>query len=175
LYKLISFNRKVIVAWKCGRGQFDCSPEFNITYRVAFLALFLIFNSAMLLPVHQNVLTHLSYYRLSFLQLESVHLLFVVSNCLVASFLALPKALEYLGQLNMLALTTVLLCIPLWILNKILFSNEVLSSGYLLALLAFILKDYFRRMEYAGILGSNKIIPMVNLLCLCLFLGYLFI
>src|SRR5262249_4665171 len=30
LYKLISYNRKVIVAKKCGSGKFDCSPAFNV-------------------------------------------------------------------------------------------------------------------------------------------------
>src|SRR5258705_555688 len=30
LYKFVSYNRKVIVAKKCGAGTFDCSPGFNI-------------------------------------------------------------------------------------------------------------------------------------------------
>src|SRR5689334_12403294 len=30
LYKLVSYNRKVIVARKCGTGRFDCSPAFNV-------------------------------------------------------------------------------------------------------------------------------------------------
>jgi hypothetical protein len=36
LYKLISYNRKVIVARKCGTGMFDCSPAFNVFYRNSF-------------------------------------------------------------------------------------------------------------------------------------------
>ena len=38
LYKLISFNRKVIVAKKCGPGRIDCSPDNNYLYRFIFMA-----------------------------------------------------------------------------------------------------------------------------------------
>ena len=46
LYKLISYNRKVIVARKCGPGTFDCSPAYNSFLQDRFpAASFLYFNS----------------------------------------------------------------------------------------------------------------------------------
>src|SRR5687768_10026750 len=41
VYKLISYNRKVIVANRCGPGTIDCSPEFNDRYRILFMGIFL--------------------------------------------------------------------------------------------------------------------------------------
>src|SRR5690349_14596360 len=37
LYKLISYNRKVIVAKKCSAGAIDCAPDINYGYRFLFL------------------------------------------------------------------------------------------------------------------------------------------
>ena len=175
LYKLVSYNRKVIVAKKCGSGQFDCSPEFNLTYRVIFLIAFLLFNSIMLWPIHTHILSTLSYYHLNFWQLESAHLLFVLANCLLACFLPFNTSLEYLGQVNMLALCTVLLCIPLFTITAFIGAISFLIGLYLVLLTLFTIKEYFRRMQYAGIIPTYKMVAGLNLLCLFVFLVYLFI
>ena len=175
LYKLVSFNRKVIVAKKCGKGQFDCSPEFNARYRILFLSIFLVFNSAMLFPIHFGLLNKLPFYQLSFLELETAHLLFVLCNCALSFFLPFKKQLEYLGQVNMLALCTILLCLPILIATSLVALNEILIAFWLLLLLAFVIKEYFRRMRYAGILKNHQIIARANFICLGAFLYYLFI
>jgi len=143
LYKLVSFNRKVIVAQKCGKGQFDCSPEFNVRYRILFLAIFLVFNSAMLYPIHFVLLNRLSFYHLSFFELETAHLLFVFCNCALSFFLPFERQLEYLGQVNMLALCTILLCIPVLIPCTLVSVGEILIAFWLLLVLAFVVKEYF--------------------------------
>ena len=175
LYKLISYNRKIIVAKKCGRGQFDCSPEFNFTYRTIFLAGFLFFNSIMLWPIHVHILSTLSYYHLSFWQLESAHLVFVLANCLLSCFLPFNTSLEYLGQVNMLALCTVLLCLPLFAITALFGAINFFIGFYLLLLTLFIIREYFRRMQYAGVIPNYKMVASLNLLCLFVFLIYLFI
>jgi hypothetical protein len=175
LYKLISFNRKVIVAQKCGKGRFDCSPEFNVPYRMAFMLIFLLFNSAMLLPIHRFVFSNLSFYHLNFWQLESAHLLFVFSNCLLALFLPRSTAIEYLGQVNMLALFTILLCIPLMLLCKLLPIGDAFIVGYLVLVLLFVVKEYYRRMNYTNVLEQYKLVARINFLCMAIFIGYLFI
>ena len=175
IYKLVSSNRKVIVAKKCGTGQFDCSPEFNVRYRLFFLTIFLLFNSSMLWPIHTNILSSVSYYHLNFFQLESAHLLFVLTNCLLACFLPLNTALEYLGQVNMVALCTVILCIPLLVLQQFFGLVEYVISIYLIVLTVLVIKEYFRRMQYAGIFSGYRLVAGVNLVCLVIFLTYLFI
>ena len=174
-YKLISYNRKVIVAQKCGKGQFDCSPEFNPRYRILFLLIFLVFNSAMLFPIHSILLTQLSFYHLNFFQLETAHLLFVLCNCALSFFLPFERQLEYLGQVNMLALCTILFCLPILFFSNLFVLGEFVIASWLLLVLVFIVKEYFRRMDYAGIVKHHQMIARANFICLGAFLYYLFI
>jgi predicted DCC family thiol-disulfide oxidoreductase YuxK len=173
LYKLISYNRKVIVASKCGPGSIDCTPDMNYFYRLIFMAVFLLFNTAMLTPLHNYVFTNLSYYHPSVIGLQAVHFIFVFINCILAFTLTKEKGFEYLGQVNMLALTTILLLLPLLILN-LFYTNEWINSFYLLFSAVFIFKEYIRRMDFAGLLIKNKWLVSLNLLSLTGFLFYLF-
>jgi len=174
LYKFISYNRKVIVAKKCGSGNFDCSPSFNVLYRVLFMILFLFFNSFMLYPLHNNLFTRLSFYHLSFAQLQQAHLIFVTVNCLIASSLKQKQGVEYLGQVNMLALITILLLLPVMITMNLIAAFEWIAILYLIILTVFIVREYFRRMKYANIFLKHKGIVAINLLCLVAFLAYVF-
>lgn len=174
LYKFISYNRKVIVAKKCGKGHFDCSPGFNSFYRILFLVIFFLFNSLMLLPLHDNLFKQLSFYRLSFTQLQEAHLVFVSINCTIAVSLSRRVAIEYLGQINMLALTTILLLSLLMIFVNLVAVIEWLIIISLASLTLFVIKEYFRRMQYANVTIRHKQIIAINLLCLAAFLFYVF-
>jgi predicted DCC family thiol-disulfide oxidoreductase YuxK len=174
IYKLISYNRKVIVAKKCGPGTFDCSPGYNSFYRIAFLAVFLLFNSLMLIPLHDRVFSKLSFYHLNSRQLETGHLVFVVINCAMAGLLNKRMAVEYLGQVNMIALISILLLSALMLLNSVLSVSEWIILLNLGGITLFIVKEYFRRMKYAGIITSHKNFVWINIACLLIFLGYVF-
>lgn len=174
LYKLISYNRKVIVARKCGPGTFDCSPVFNSFYRIAFMILFLTFNSLMLLPLNDHVLNQLSFYHLSSEQLQAGHLVFVGINCLLAAFLGRRTAIEYLGQINMLAVISILLLTTLMLFTFIFSISEWIIIVCLATITVFIIKEYFRRMKYAGILTRYKVLVAINIICLSIFLGFVF-
>jgi len=171
LYKFISYNRKVIVAKKCGAGGIDCAPAFSYKYRVLFLLVFFVFNTLMLIPVH-HMLQHLPFYHLTITELQLSHLGLAVLNCILALTFTRKNALEYLGQINMLALITVLLLVPLIFLCKALFAEMII--GYLLLLTLFIFYEYLRRMEYANVLIQRKWIVSIHLASLLLFLLYIF-
>lgn len=49
LYKLISYNRRVIVAKETPAGAFDCSPQFNYFYRYVYILLTLLVGASGLL------------------------------------------------------------------------------------------------------------------------------
>jgi hypothetical protein len=174
LYKLISYNRKVIIARQCAPGSFDCSPAYNAFYRLMFLAVFLLFNSLMLIPLHQHVFSKLSFYHLDSWQLQSGHLVFVGINCLMALSLGRRMAIEYLGQVNMLALVCILFLLVLFFITSILPVPEWMVACYLALLTIFIFKEYFRRMAYVGILRFHKPITVVNIVCLLIYLIYVF-
>lgn len=177
LYNFISYNRKVIVAIKTTPGKIDCTPAFYTFYRLMFMGIFLLFNTLMLYPVHRYLLLHIPFYALSASRLIILHFILVSINCTLA--LCLPKhtALEYLGQVNMLALITILLLVPLLITNACIHLGTLLNYLYLGLLTIVVIKEYFRRMHFANVLHRYKAIVAVNLLCLmalcvCLFVSF---
>lgn len=172
-YKLISYNRKLIIAKKCGTGVIDCAPDLNYFYRGLFMLIFLAFNTWMLFPIHANLLTRLPYYNLSIMELQAAHLGLVVINILLTLRFKRTKTFEYLGQVNILALITVLLLtIPLLI--SFLQLPSWLISGYLIFTTIIVFKEYLRRMDYAGILQSNRWLVSINLVSLVGFILILF-
>ena len=173
IYKLISFNRKIIVAKKCGSGSIDCSPDTNYLYRCLFMAICLTFNSLMLYPIHNNILIKLSYFHISFTQLQAAHFDLVLINCTLAFRFSKVNGFEYLGQVNMLALSVILLLTPLLLIGAFI-TEEWLLTLWLILTAAFIFKEYVRRMEYLGVLTNNKWIVSINLLSLSGFILFLF-
>lgn len=173
IYKLISFNRKVIVAKKCGPGNIDCSPDMNYVYRLIFMSVCLSFNTAMLYPFQTTLFSKLSYYHLYFYQLQAAHFGFVIINCAIAFSFSKARGYEYLGQVNMLALSAVLLLTPLMVMHYFFFA-EWFSTAWLVIVAAVIFREYARRMEYAGILSKNKWVVSLNLLSLTAFILFLF-
>lgn len=171
-YKLISYNRKVIVAKKCGAGSIDCSPDISYSYRFIFMTIGLVFNTIMLYPIH-SIFSKLSYYDLSVTQLQAAHFALVIINCTLAFSFSKAMGFEYLGQVNMLALSVILLLIPL-ILVSYFFSSEWFITSWLILTTAFIFKEYARRMGYATVLLNNKWIVSMNILSLICFILFLF-
>jgi predicted DCC family thiol-disulfide oxidoreductase YuxK len=173
LYKLVSYNRKLIVAKTCGAGSIDCAPDMNYFYRILFMVISLIFNTLMLFPLNTIVLDKLSYFNHTAYDLQIAHCGLVLINCLLTLSFQKDKAFEYIGQVNMLALIAILLLIPLMFICQFPIS-EWLVTSYLILTSVIILKEYLRRMEYAGVLKNNKWIPAINLLSINGFILFLF-
>ena len=173
LYKLISYNRKVIVAKKCGKGDIDCTPSFNYLYRILFMILFLLFNSLMLYPIHNYVLTEVAVYSKTIQQILIAHFTLVAVNIVLACTLPFNKALEYLGQVNMLALEAILFLLLLIPIVQIFSPHIIFLSVYFFALTVFIVYEYLRRMEYAGIIAGNRWMAAINIASFSLIILYL--
>ena len=169
LYNFISYNRKVIVACKTAEGEVDCTPGFHLFYRFLFMGAFLCFNTLMLFPLYEQLLSNIPAVTISLVSFHAAHAVIVVINCLLAISLRRREAVEYLGQVNMLALVTILLLLPLMWMNKWLPALSDYNFIYLLLLSVFIIKEYFRRMEFAGVARRHKKIVVVNLLSMAAF------
>ncbi len=170
LYKFISFNRKVVVATKCSKGQYDCSPAFSYKWRLAFLLVFLLLNTLALFPVQNLVLSNSIFNGSNIYAVQLLHAGLVASNILLALTLRRQHAFEYLGQVNMLA-TIVIFCLLLLAgINKWIFINAVFNNIFLAALLLLVVKEYLRRMRFAGTL-QVKYITAANVLCVAAFLA----
>jgi hypothetical protein len=172
-YNLVSFNRRVITASKFTKGNFDCTPDFNVKYRILFLCLGLSFNTIMLIPEYRVILMNSVLNHTSLMQLQAAHFLFVLANISAAFMIGERKALEFLGQANMLALLTTLLLLPLVLINSFIHLPATFNNIYLFALLILIVKEYRRRMIYAEIIPAHKNIVLANILSALSFLLYL--
>jgi hypothetical protein len=175
IYNFIAYNRKVIVARKAVEGSVDCTPDFNIFYRLLFMTVFLCFNTIMLFPVHGELLANIPFFSISLIEFHLAHAIIVCINCLLAIKLTRKEAIEYLGQVNMLALLTILLLIPLVLLNKWIAEAGWLNYIWFFVLTMFIIKEYFRRMEFAGITQAHTNIVALNLASIAGFVTSLFV
>jgi predicted DCC family thiol-disulfide oxidoreductase YuxK len=171
-YKFISYNRKVIVAKK-SRPGYDCSPDFNAQYRFAFLIFFFLFNSLMLFPLYYDVFSRSFIRSSSLFELQTAHLSFVMVNISCAMLLKKNTAFEFLGQVNMLALITVLLMVPLLLVNRLFPLAGWFNNSYLAVVTVFIARQYIHRMSYAGIIPNKYWLIVTNILSLIIFLTYL--
>lgn len=172
LYKFISYNRRVIVAASKKEG-FDCTPDFNVCYRLLFLFVFLVFNSWMLFPLQEYVLDK-SVFNSNILKLQAVHFIFVLINICIGFSLNKRDALEYLGQINMIALLAMLFCIPVILVNKWMVLQDGLFNSFYFGMLAFfVLHEYMRRMKYIGFTRRYKWIVVANICSLVVFLSYM--
>lgn len=172
LYKFISYNRRVIVAASKKKG-FDCTPDFNVKYRFIFLFVFLLFNTWMLFPLQEYVLDK-SVFNSNIIKLQLVHFIFVFINISIGISLKKRDGFEYLGQINMIALMAMLLCIPLILINKwVAFPNGLFNSFYFGMLALFVLHEYVRRMKYLEFDRKFKWILGVNISSLVLFITYM--
>lgn len=175
LYKFISYNRKVIVAKKSMPGTIDCTPAFNLFYRLIFMAIFLTFNTLMLFPIHHSLLLNVPGYTLSVMQLQMIHIVLVACNCLLACLMGKRRAIDYLGQINMLALLTILSLLPLLFLNLALDPGKWVNIIYLSLTGVFVIKEYSRRMHYANLPKKYSWVKIINLISVVAFVSILFL
>jgi predicted DCC family thiol-disulfide oxidoreductase YuxK len=173
LYKLISLNRKVIVGNKTKFDCVDCTPDYHFNYRFLFILLSFLFITVMLLPIHTTILSNIPFYKLSLIQLLFIHFGIVFANSLISSLLGGKKGMEYLGQMNMLALSAILLNLPLLLAHCITNLHYLIDVVYLAGVSMLLVFDYFRRIDFAD-LQSNKQIIAINLITFTAFIAALF-
>jgi predicted DCC family thiol-disulfide oxidoreductase YuxK len=172
IYKFVSYNRRVIVAGKANTSAFDCTPDFSFKYRSMFMLFSLLLNTALLFPLQQYVFTKTVFLNTSQVQLQLAHFALVLSNLGIALRLEKRKAFEYLGQITILAVISMLLTVPLIIFN-FWYSSPVVNNTVLAVILLFTIKEYFRRMQFAGVPEHHRLIMPLNIFFLTIFLIYL--
>ncbi len=174
LYHFISYNRRVITATRQAVGAFDCSPDFNYLYRILFLCIGILFNTAMLYIVQSAFMQESIFRNVSMPQLQMAHLALVGCNLLCAAMLQRKNAIEYLGQINMLALMTILLLLPFCIIYQFIPSDMTIWSNVWMGFVfLFIIFEYRRRMRYTGVIQHHKFVILVNCITVATFIAFL--
>jgi hypothetical protein len=128
----------------------------------------------MLFPIHQYLLYAGLAPTTTIQQLQWAHFALVALNISLAFYLGKKKGIEYLGQVNMLALITVLLTIPIITFNQYLQkAGATVNSFYLGMLAVVIINEYTRRMKFARIMPQYPLLVLINIFSVIAFVWYL--
>jgi predicted DCC family thiol-disulfide oxidoreductase YuxK len=174
LYKLISFNRKVVVAIKCGKGEIDCSPEFSLKYRLLFILFSLLLALSLLPAAYNAVLPVLSVSTISTKQLLLAALLLASINYFLSFCFPREKRFEYLGQHAMMSLLFLLAMAPLMIAGRFIQAPSIVLIPYLSLVAIFLTKEYIRRMRFVGRPANRPLTFVLNMGSSLVFACYLF-
>lgn len=150
LYALISYNRKVVVAVRCGKGDIDCAPDFHLGYRMVFLLLLQVL-IALATRANALLLDSLHLFTLSANILQ--YLVIVIALLLLVRGFLLPleKRMEYYGQWSMLGMLYSIQALVLLVLVNLLGASVfLLGAGCSLLLLRWY-KSWKRRMAFTGV------------------------
>jgi hypothetical protein len=172
-YKLISFNRKAVVAQLPKNNTSNCTPSFNVTYSMLFILLLCTSTYLFLLPVQQTVMV-LQNTPSNAMQFQTKYLIWMTINGAITFYLGKIKGTEFMGQISILSILSIIYSLPLLILQhrKLL---STLSIGMWMGCFALLmLRAYYRRMQFC----SNRFqqawpvyfIPLVSFYMVAIFL-----
>lgn len=170
LYKLISLNRKVIVATICSNAGVDCSPSFSLKYRWFFIVLGTIFVFVSSLMFYKGI-EQVYDFVFDYNQFLIGSILFCFASYSPALFLPRKKSLEFLGQHTVLGIILTILLITLGTIQSLfpLSDWHVYLFHFLVGYI--LIKEYERRMTYLLFHNLPRLVPYLNYLCLAGFLA----
>jgi hypothetical protein len=135
LYKLISYNRKGIVARVPEAGKFNCAPSYNFDYKKIFIVVCFLFSSALLLVVYKPL----------FGNLADIVMLAIGLMAISAVLLKNKNTLETIMQIQLqISIATVLL-LPIIFFMTI---SNTAALIYLALISIYILKLFWIRLGY---------------------------
>jgi predicted DCC family thiol-disulfide oxidoreductase YuxK len=144
LYKLVSYNRKVIIPAAAKATGFDCTPDFNIKYRLLYI--FLAALAATLLST--GFALHMPVYATENMLLVSLSIAgakWTLLAMLGAFAYRGKRLLEFAGQLVTICLIGSLLLVPgIFVKNDTLFFINLVVSVLVMT------KEMYRRLRLTG-------------------------
>jgi hypothetical protein len=135
LYKLISFNRKGIIAKKPTNQKFNCTPSYDYNYKIFFIVLSFIVASLLLLFAYKPYFNKTS---------DAVTLTFGLLT-MVAITTKNKSILETIMQLNLQLLISTVILLPVIVLQNI---SSTAAFVYLIIMSIYILKQFRNRIIY---------------------------
>ena len=146
LYKMISYNRKVIAPAKTNdEYRFQCVPSFNLTYRWAFIIISWIVTS-MLLSAFTDLFV-------PFFAPGSVSRELIICGGQIAfqaaavSLVTRSRRMEYLGNMMTVSLIGSLMLIPALIIGEIIAVPAFIWLVYFTCVVTYMLYEHMRRMK----------------------------
>lgn len=113
LYKMVSFNRRVIIPAKPSRNGVDCTPPFNMKYRITFIVFAVLLSSLITFLFGRSVAPYISVDQFNggWQMLLVAGTGWIVQMIIVMLFKAKDKV-DYLGHLSTVMILGVLMLLP---------------------------------------------------------------
>jgi len=125
--------------------------------------------------VHTSILSHIPFYTISKGQLLIATLFLTSISYIAALLIPRRKSIEFFGQASILTIFTLLLLIPLLLLNNFINLPGWLVIVYLGIVALMIGKEYFRRMYFIEKISKQLPLVFIHTTSMGLFICYLFI
>jgi len=152
LYKLISFNRRIIIPAKACRSKFDCAPVFNLKYRLLFMILSALIATTITFLFGVSIHELLS----DSIRQSGIYFLLIAGSGWVLqflfSFLLQEKQFDYLSHLSVVMLIGVLVLLPPITINFL--AGRIIMSTTIITLCisgGIMLWQLVRRVRLLGI------------------------
>jgi hypothetical protein len=140
LYSFVSYNRKQIIPSAKDQTEKACIPDFNIKYRIAYIALVAIFSGYILSVFSAKLGLGLNE---NFLREFAIYLGQIVWQTLFLKSYLKEKFWDYLGNMMTVSVIGTLLLIPALFLNL----NSISSIIYLGTVVFIMFLEHLRRCE----------------------------
>ncbi len=146
LYAFISFNRKVIAPPPDYSRQV-CIPDFNMRYRILYLALSAAVTSTILLhysALLQDMIPASNLYREYAICFGQI---FFQGSLLAATRLKKETCFDYFGNMMTVSLIGSLLLLPVWFLSRFITLPDPFSLAWLVAVVVFMFLQHRKRVR----------------------------
>ena len=145
LYKLISFNRKVIVPSKINKEiKLQCVPDFNYKYRY-FYIVFGVISSSFILSNYLKILPPL--YQVTFFKVTFTESLLLLLNFILLQKFDSKIVLNWQGNLQTSILISSLASVPILVLNFFFKMPLIIKETVTILLILFVFFDGYRRFK----------------------------
>jgi predicted DCC family thiol-disulfide oxidoreductase YuxK len=174
-YKFISYNRRVIIPAKENTEcTFDAKPDFNFSYRLAYLIFSWIITSLVLTQYSALLIGFIGSTNLGREFLVCAGQVFFQSGLLFLFKQEKKNVFEYLGNMMTVSLLGALLLCPLLLINEFVAGiHPLINLAYFFAIVAFMLYDHIRRVgliQAPKWLSATWVLYRILVLILILFL-----
>jgi predicted DCC family thiol-disulfide oxidoreductase YuxK len=174
-YKFISFNRRVIIPAQIDTEcKFDSKPDFNISYRIAYLIFSWLITSLVLTNYSALLAQYIGATDLGREFLICAGQMVFQSVLLLAFKKQREIIFEYLGNMMTVSLLGAILLCPMLLINLVFTSvHPFVNMAYFFAVVTFMLYDHIRRVRFILApkwLSATWVLYRVLVLILILFL-----
>ncbi len=150
LYKFISYNRKVIAPYACQTSSRSCNPDFNLSYRWAYI-IFVALATALIV----NNFTSFLFPHFGWPHNLTTEMIIcfgqVTWQSIAAYFITNRNKVTYLGNMSTVSMLGALLLLPVILLMNVVDLSVYIKLVMFFSVIGFMFFEHIRRCHLLGI------------------------